>query len=104
MTMFKLSRYVLASILLLLSVGSIAQALTLSVDCDSKEGPTNFKEGFTSIGAALKVRQGTLSSVPNTINVAGACHVSIHVGTDNVTSTAITNNTQQGILQTWAGP
>jgi len=65
MTMFKLAGYVFASTLLL-SVGSAAQALTLSVNCSSKEG-------LNSIGAALKVLQGPLGSLSNTINVSGAC-------------------------------
>jgi hypothetical protein len=69
MTTFKLARYVFASILLL-SVGSVAQALTLSVNCGSKEG-------LNSIGAALKSLQGPLGSLPNTINVSGACHENI---------------------------
>ncbi|MGO9932783.1 MAG: hypothetical protein ACLPV8_13355 [Steroidobacteraceae bacterium] len=69
MTTFKLARYAFASILLL-SVGTVAQAFTLSVNCGSKEG-------LTSIGAALKVLQGPLAAEPNTINVSGACHENI---------------------------
>src|SRR5271165_763667 len=69
MTTFKLAKYAFASILLL-SIGSLAQALTLSVNCGSKEG-------LNSIGAALKVLQGPLGLLPSTINVSGACHENI---------------------------
>jgi parallel beta helix pectate lyase-like protein len=67
--MFKLARYAFASILLL-SFGSVAQALTLSVNCSSKEG-------INSIGAALKILQSPLFSGPNTVNVSGACRENI---------------------------
>ncbi|HME40697.1 MAG TPA: right-handed parallel beta-helix repeat-containing protein [Steroidobacteraceae bacterium] len=84
MTTFKLARYVFASILLL-SVGSVAQALTLSVNCGSKEG-----EGLTSIGAALKALQGAFGSLPNTINVRGACHENILIqNMDRLTLNAV---------------
>ena len=80
--MFKLARYVFASILLL-SAGSVAQALTLSVDCSSKER-------INSIGAALKVLQGPLGSLPNTINVSGACNENILIqNMDRLTLNAV---------------
>ncbi len=80
--MFKLARYVLASILLL-SVGSVAQALTLSVNCSSKEG-------LNSIGAALKALQGPLGSLSNTINVSGACNENILIqNMDRLTLNAV---------------
>lgn len=80
--MFKLTRYVFASFLLL-SVGSVAQALTLSVNCGSKEG-------LTSISAALKVLEGPLASFANTINVSGACHENIVIqNTDRLTLNAV---------------
>src|SRR5271169_5653703 len=69
MTTFKLARYVFASIVLL-SVGSVAQALTLSVNCGSKEA-------LTSIGAALKALQRFEFGGPATINVSGACHENV---------------------------
>jgi hypothetical protein len=68
-TMFKLARYVFAAILLL-SVVSMAQATTLSVNCGSKEG-------FTSIGAALKFLQEVPIAEPNTIKVSGPCRENI---------------------------
>jgi hypothetical protein len=69
MTRPKLTKYVFAS-LLLLSAGSVAQALTLSVNCGSKEG-------LTTIGAALKLLHGVPASMPNTINVSGACRENV---------------------------
>src|SRR5271165_3680484 len=84
MTTFKLARYVFASILLL-SVGSVAQALTLSVNCGSKEG-----EGLTSIGAALKALQGAFGALPISINVRGACHENILIqNMDRLTLNAV---------------
>ncbi len=86
---FQLARSVVASILLL-SVGSMAQALTLAVNCDSKEGLTSVREGLTSISAALKVLQGTPPSVTNTINVSGACHENILIqNIDRLTLNAV---------------
>ena len=82
MTMFKLSKYVFAPILLL-SVGSVAQALTLTVNCGAKDG-------LNSIGAALKVLQGPLGSLPSTINVSGACHENILIqNMDRLTLNAV---------------
>src|SRR5271168_2673792 len=82
MTALKLARYVLAS-LVLMSIGSLAQALTLSVNCGAKEG-------LTSINAALKVLQGPFGSLPNTINVSGACHENILIqNIDHLTLNAI---------------
>src|SRR5277367_4319976 len=82
MTKLKLARYVFASVVLL-SVGSVAQALTLSVNCGSKEG-------FTSIGAALKALQGPLASLSNTINVSGACRENVLIqNTDRLTLNAV---------------
>ena len=82
MTTLKLTSYAFASILLL-SVGSMAQALTLAVNCGSKEG-------LTSIGAALKTLQGPLASLPNTINVSGACHENILIqNMDRLTLNAV---------------
>jgi hypothetical protein len=82
MTMFKLTRIVLASILLL-SAGSVAQALTLSVNCGQKEG-------LTSIGAALKTLQGLPASSSHTINVSGACHENILIqNIDRLTLNAV---------------
>jgi hypothetical protein len=82
MTMFKLARYLSASILLL-SLGSVAQAFTLSVNCGSREG-------LTSIGAALKILQGPLGSLSSTINVSGACHENILIqNIDHLTLNAV---------------
>jgi len=82
MTTLKLSKYVFASILLL-SVGTVAQALTLSVNCGSKEG-------LASIGAALKVLQGPFTAGPNTINVSGACNENILIqNMDRLTLNAV---------------
>jgi hypothetical protein len=86
MTTAKLARYVFAS-LLLLSAGSVAQALTLSVNCGSKQG-------LTTIGAALKLLQGVLASVPNTINVSGACRENVVIQSrDRLTLNAISGAT-----------
>lgn len=80
--MFKPARYVIASILLL-SVGTVAQALTLSVNCGSREG-------LNSIGAALMVLQGPLGSLPNTINVSGGCNENILIqNMDRLTLNAV---------------
>lgn len=80
--MFKLARYVSAAILLL-SVGSVAHALTLSVNCNSKEG-------LNSIGAALKNLQEPPAALPITINVSGACHENIRIqNIDRLTLTAV---------------
>ena len=80
--MFKLARYAIASVLLL-SVGSVAQALTLSVNCSSKEG-------INSIGAALKILHGPFGSMPNTINVSGACNENILIqNMDRLTLNAV---------------
>jgi Right handed beta helix region len=87
--MLKLARYLAASILLL-SVGSVVQALTLNVYCDSKVGFSGIKEGFPSINAALRVIQGPLAAVPNTINVSGACHENVLIqNIDRLTLTTL---------------
>jgi|KBSMisStandDraft_5_1062788.scaffolds.fasta_scaffold122781_1 nitrous oxidase accessory protein NosD len=69
MPISRLTRYLCAPVLLLV-LGSAAQAATLQVNCGAKVG-------FATIGAALKVLQGALASGPNTINVSGACHENI---------------------------
>jgi len=80
--MFKVARYVIASSLLL-SVGTVAQALTLAVNCGSTER-------LNSIGAALMVLKGPLASLPNTINVSGACNENILVqNMDRLTLNAV---------------
>jgi hypothetical protein len=82
MTTLKLAKYAIASILLL-TVGSMAQALTLSVKCGSREG-------LTSIGAALKVLQELRASGPNTINVWGACNENLLIqNMNNLTLNAV---------------
>jgi hypothetical protein len=87
--MFKLARCFSASILLL-SVAGAAQALTLNVNCDSKEGVTSIKDGLPSINAALKILQGKLAAVPNTINVSGGCHENILIqNIDRLTLTTV---------------
>jgi len=68
---------------LLVLMGSTAQATTLWVNCGGKEG-------FTSIGAALKVLQNHGSEGPATINVSGACHENVVVQSiDRLTLTAL---------------
>ena len=72
MTKFKIAKHVFTSIrpvfasLVLLSVGTAAEAVTLSVNCGAKEG-------LTSIGAALKILEEHRADGPNIINVSGSC-------------------------------
>ena len=80
--MFNLKTHALLSILLL-SVGSAAQALTLSVNCGSKEG-------LNSIGAAIKLIQRAGALEPHTINVSGDCNENILVqNIDRLTLNAV---------------
>ena len=80
--MFEIARHVFASILLL-SVGTAAQAVTLSVNCGAKEG-------LTTIGAAIKVVERSGASEPHTINVSGACTENILIqNIDRLTLNAV---------------
>jgi hypothetical protein len=66
MSVINIKKCLVSSILLLL-VGSAAQAGALMVNCAGKSG-------FNSIGAALKMLKYTEPQGPNVINVSGACH------------------------------
>jgi hypothetical protein len=76
-------KYAMASVLLLL-MGSTAQAATLHVNCGARE------EGLSSIGAALKALQSSESHGSATINVSGGCKENIVIqGMDRLTLTAV---------------
>lgn len=85
MQAFNFKRQLCATTLLLLSsVGASAQAATLSVNCGGAYG-------LTSINAALKVLQNSEEfHGPVTINVSGACHESVFIGSiDRLTLNAV---------------
>lgn len=69
MSFIKIKNGLIAPVLLLL-MGSAAQAETLWVNCGAKVG-------LNSIGAALKALQHFESRSPITIEVSGACHENI---------------------------
>ena len=68
MSASRVARYLCAPVLLLM-LGSMAEAATLQVYCGAKVG-------LTTIGAALKVVQ---FAGPSTVNVSGACHENVVV-------------------------
>ena len=72
------------ALLLLISLGASAQAATLSVNCGGTYG-------LTSINAALKALQNSQEfHGPATINVSGACHESVFIGSmDRLTLNAV---------------
>jgi hypothetical protein len=68
---------------LLLVFASAANATTLTVKCGARTG-------LTSIGAALKVLQGSAFGGPATINVSGACKENIAIQSmDRLTLTTV---------------
>lgn len=71
-----------ASVLLLL-LGSAAQAATLYVNCGGKAG-------FTSIGTAIKSLQSFTPGGPSTINVSGTCNEDVVIQSmDRLTLNAV---------------
>jgi hypothetical protein len=79
---FNIKTHLYVSAFLLL-VGSAAQATTLYVNCGARTG-------LTSIGAALKVLQGSESQGSNTVNVFGACNENVVVkNMDRLTLNAV---------------
>ena len=79
MSRSRLTRYLCAPVLLLM-LGSMAQAATLQVYCGAKVG-------LTTIGAALKVVQ---FAGPSIVNVSGACHENVVVQSlDRLTLNAV---------------
>jgi copper-binding protein NosD len=71
------------ALLLMMSVGAMAQAATLSVSYGGSSG-------LTTINAAIKLLQSNQSLHPATINVSGACHENILIqNMDGLTLNAV---------------